>query len=140
MKKEIKKTFVKRKEGDDHVRVSHRFVNALSIVSIFGFAGIVSYTIFSFDLSFYVEAMLMITIGAGLMIEARMRKLKSLSRGITSNNITHLTTIIIGFVAILSGIFSFPQIRIENPSFLAIKGIVSLIAMTVIIIQTWFIR
>jgi hypothetical protein len=128
------------KSGEGKVNVSHRFVNALSVVSILGFAGIVSYTIFNFDLNFYVESLLMITIGIGLMIEARMKKLKSLKRGITSNNITHLTTIIIGFVAIVSGIFSFPQIRIDNPSFLAIKGIVSLIAIAVIIIQTWVIK
>jgi cell division protein FtsW (lipid II flippase) len=135
MKKEVG-----RNVGNDKVKVSHRFVNALSIVSILGFAGIVSYTIFDFDLNFYVEALLMMTIGVGLILEARMKKLRSLSRGITSNNITHLTTIIVGFVAIVAGIFSFPDIRVDNPSFLAIKGIVSLIAVAVIIVQTWVIK
>lgn len=127
------------KKEDEKVKVSHRFVTALSIVSIFGFLGIVSQTIFNYNLSFYVESMLMLIIGVGLMIEARIKKLKSLAKGITSTNITHLTTIIIGFIALLAGIFSFPGLRLEFQAFLAIKGIISIIAILVIIIQTWVI-
>ena len=53
--------------------------------------------------------------------------------------VLNLTTIIIGLIAIIAGIFSFPLIKIINPSFLAIKGIISIIAIAVIIIQTWII-
>ena len=119
--------------------VSQKIVTALAIVSIIGFASIVTQTIFNYDITAYVEVSLMLIIGVGLIIEARIKKLKSLERGITSNNITHLTTIVIGVIAILAGIFSIPAIRLENPAFLAIKGIMSVIAIIVITIQTWII-
>jgi len=128
-----------KKRFSGQVRVSQKFVTALAIVSILGFFGIVSQSFFEFDSSEYIESFLMLIIGAGLIIEAKVKKLKSLSKGLTSNNITHLTTVIIGTIAIIAGIFSFPTIRITNAPFLAIKGIISIIAIVVIIIQTWII-
>ena len=128
-----------KKRFSGKVRVSQKFVTALAIVSILGFLGIMNQSFFGFDSSGYIESFLMLIIGTGLIIEAKIKKLKSLSRGLTSNNITHLTTVIIGLIAIVAGIFSFPTIRIINPCFLAIKGIISIIAIAVIIIQTWII-
>ena len=79
----------------------------------------------------------MCIVGIGILFEARAKKLKSIARGLTHNNFTHLTTIIIGAIAIIAGIFSFPQIRIQFSGFLAIKGIISIIAIAIIAIQTW---
>ena len=122
--------------GEKKVNVSQHFVIALAIVSIIGFVGIISSTLFDTDISNYVEALWMFVIGIGLVIEARLKKIRSLAKGINPSNITHLTTIIIGLIAIVAGIFSFPGIRIENPGFLAIKGILSIIAVAVILVQT----
>lgn len=119
------------------VKLSHKFITALSIVSILGFLGVISQTLFSYDLSGYVEAGLMLVIGAGMMLEANLQKIKTIKNGLNSSNFTHLTTMIIGAIAILAGIFSLPPIRIETPGFLAIKGIMSIIAIIVIAIQTW---
>lgn len=110
---------------------------ALAIVSILGFVSIISYTLFNKDISMYVESLWMFIIGTGLIAEASWKKLKTLDKGLNSNNFTHLTTIIIGIIAIIAGILSFPSINIQNPSFLAIKGIISIIAIIFIIIQTW---
>ncbi len=121
------------------IKLSHRFVTALSIVSILGFLGIVSDTLFSYDLGGYVEAGLMFIIGIGMVLEAKLEKIKTIRWGLTSSNFTHLTTVVIGVIAILAGIFSLPPIRIETVGFLAIKGIMSIIAIIVIIIQTWII-
>src|SRR3989338_7204233 len=85
---------------DRKVKVSHKFIIALSIVSILGFIGIVSETLFAKNISTYIESLWMI---------------------------------------IIAGILSSPYINFQNPSFLAIKGIVSIIAILVIIIQTWII-
>jgi len=126
---------VKKPEGK--VRVSQKFVTALAIVSILGFVGIISQTIFEHNISYYVEALLMLIIGFALIIESKMKKLKSLEKGITSSNFTHLTTVTIGIIAVFAGIFSLPQIRVTTPGFLAIKGIIAIIAIIVIGIQTW---
>ena len=84
----------------------------------------------------------MFVIGIGLVIEARVKTLKSISKKLTQDNFTHLITAIIGVIAILAALFSFPllKIQIENPVFFAIKGIISIIAIAVIIIQTWIIE
>jgi len=145
MKKEVvEKRVIKRKadkieKKDKKVKVSQKFVTALSIVSILGFVGIVSETLFEFNLGDYIEALLMLIIGVALIIESKVNKLKSLERGITPSNFTHLTTIIIGAIAVLAGVFSLPPIRITFPAFLAVKGIIAIIAIIVIIIQTWVI-
>lgn len=122
------------------VKVSESFIIALAVVSIIGFIGIVSGSLFNKNISQYTESLLMIVIGIGLIIEAEIKKLKSLKRqGITPTNFTHLTTAIIGGFAFLAGVLSFPAINLQNPAFLAVKGIVSIIAIIFIIIQTWII-
>jgi len=126
-----------KKAVHGQVKVSQKFVLALSVVSIIGFTGIISDTMFGFDFTNYAEALLMFFIGLGLIVEAKLKKLKSVSHGLTSNNFTHLTTVTIGFIAVIAGIFSFPGIRIDAPGFLAVKGIVSIIAIIIIIVHTW---
>jgi hypothetical protein len=130
---------MKEEKRSDKVKISHRFVTALSIVSILGFGGIVSQTLFDFNMGLYIESMLMFIIGGGLVLEAKFKNLRSLANGLNKNNFTHLTTVVIGIIAIIAGIFSFPPIRVETPGFLAVKGIISIIAIVVIIIQTWFV-
>jgi hypothetical protein len=128
---------VKKKWGRQKVKVSQRFVTALSVVSILGFIGIVSETLFGVDLKFYVEALLMFVIGIGLVIEVKWSELKTVRNGLDRENFTDITTVVIGFVAIIAGIFSLPFFRFESPSFLAIKGIIAIIAIVIIVIQTW---
>lgn len=130
---------MKRFFGDRKVNVSHYFVIALAIVSIVSFFGIVSETLLEFDFRDYVESILMFVIGAALIVESKIKKLKSLEKGLTPNNFAHLITVIIGAIAVFAGIFSFPPIKITTPAFLAVKGIISIIAMIIIIIQTWVI-
>ncbi|MFH1840340.1 MAG: hypothetical protein ABH849_04285 [Nanoarchaeota archaeon] len=122
-------------------KLSHKFIMILAIVSILGFIGIVSETLFNRNINLHVQALWMIAIGIGMITEAQIKSLKNLKvEGLTPNNFAHLTTAIIGMVTILAGIFSFPHFGVVNPSFHAIRGIVSIIAITVIIIQTWFIE
>ena len=130
-----------KKASGKKIKVSESFVIALAIVSILGFVGIVSGSLFNKNINSYVESLLMIIIGIGLIVEAEIKKLKNLKRqGITPRNFTHLTTAVIGIFAFLSGVLSFPAINLQNSSFLAIKGIVSIIAIIFIIIQTWVIE
>lgn len=120
-------------------KVTSNFITILSIVSILGFLGIVTHTLFDLDITFHIEALWMFIIGIGFLFETNRDKVKTLKKGISSNNFAHLTTLIIGIVAIIAGFLSFPGIRLETPAFLAIKGIISIIAIIVIIIQTWVI-
>jgi len=138
-KKGVKENAKKRKIQE--FKVFQRFVIILSVVSILGFAGVVSETLFNFIIKGYVEALWMLLLGVGLILEIKLQKLRSIYRGgLTRDNFTYIITIIIGLFAIFAGIFSIPPIRINNPSFLAIKGILAIIAISIIVIQTWFIK
>jgi len=122
-------------------KLSHKFVMILAVVSILGFIGIVSETLFNRNINLHIQALWMIAIGLGMITEAQIKSLKNLKvEVLTPNNFAHLTTAIIGAITILAGVFSFPRFNITNPSFHAIRGIVSIIAIVVIIIQTWFIE
>lgn len=133
-----KETIEKEVMGRSKMKASHKFVIALALVSILSFVGIISESFFDFDMSFYVESFLMLIIGAGLVMEGQIGRLRHIKdEGLNSKNFAHLITIIIGFIAVIAGIFSLPSIRLINPGFVAIKGIISIIAILFIIIQTW---
>jgi hypothetical protein len=123
------------------VKASHRFVMALALVSIAGFIGIVSYTLFDFDMRLYVEAAWLLILGLGLIAEGQVKRIGSIrEQGLTPTNFTHLITIIVGVIAVLAGIFSIPLIRVETAGFLAVKGIISVIAIIIIAVQTWVVE
>lgn len=126
------------KKSAEKKKVSQKFVIALSIVSIVGFLSIVSETMLNFSLDTYLDFILMLVVGGGLLIDADLKTLKGLKRGLTPKKFTHLVVAVIGALAVIAGIFSLPQISFEHPVFLAIKGVIAIIAIIVIIIQTWF--
>lgn len=129
---------VKIKKIEPPKKNSQKFIIALSIVSIMGFLSIVLETIFSFSLDIYLDFVLMLTVGIGLIVDANFNVLKSLKHGLNPDNFSHLIVAVIGFLAVLAGIFSLPQILVEHPLFLSTKAIISIIAILVIIVQTWF--
>ena len=132
---------IKQTESERKMKASRKFTMILAIISIIGFIGIVSSTLFDFSLGFYIEAFWMLAIGIGFLIEGQVERFRSIkTEGLTPRNFTNITTVVIGVIAIITGIFSFPQIRIENSGFLAVKGIVSLVAIVIIVIQTWIIE
>lgn len=120
-------------------KVSKHFVTILAIVSIMGFIGIISKTLFLRDIETYIDSLLMIIVGFGLIFESSLNKLVSLRNGLDTNNFTNLITITIGLISVAIGILGLPFFKIENPSFFAMKGIISLIAIVIIIIQTWIV-
>ena len=115
---------------------SRNFVFALSIVSIIGFLNIVSQSLFNFSFENYVESLLLITLGTGLVLETSIKELKKVKKeGLTPDMLGKITMIVVGALAIVASILSLPQIDIEHPTFLAVKGIVSILAIIFIIIQ-----
>lgn len=135
LKISVKKSYEKR------VKASYLFVEALALVSILGFLGIVSRTLFEREISLYIEAFWMLIIGVGLIIEGQISTLRQIRyQGLTPTNFAHLTTVIVGTIAIFAGLVSLTQVGIESSSLNAVKGIVSLIAIIVIVIQTWVVK
>lgn len=119
-------------------RTSRNFVIALSIVSIIGFLSIILESLFYADISAYIETLWLITLGLGLILEVSIKELKKIKvKGLTSEMLGKITMMIVGSIAIIAGLLSIPQINIQNASFLAVKGIISILAVIFIILQTW---
>lgn len=121
--------------------ISEPFVNILAILSIASFASIISEAIFNFNVYAYTETLWLTILGIGFIIESSPIQLfHSIRHRLGERNFTATTTLIIGLLAIIAGILSLPQIALQNQTFLAIKGIMSIIAIIFIIVQTWVIK
>lgn len=130
-----KKRLIKEKKA------MYRFVIILAIISTLGFMEIVSEALFDYTIKNYVEAILILLLGIGILMEVKYQKLKSVhTHGLTRDNFANIIAIVIGLFSVFAGIFSFPQIKINSPSFHAINGILAVIAISIIIIQTWFVK
>ncbi len=138
MKKEVDKKKLKK---NSNRRASRNFVIALSVVSIIGFLSIMVESLFYWDVSGYIDTLWLIVLGLGLILETTIKELKSVKRkGLTSEYLGKITMIVVGSIAIISGILSLPQINVQNASFLAVKGIISILAIIFIILETWVAR
>jgi len=138
MKKEVelKKRGEMKKGG-----MSRNFVVALSVVSIIGFMSIIIESFFNYSINSYIETLWLLALGMGLILETSIRELKQIKKiGLSSEKLGKVTMLIVGSLAIIAAIFSLPQINLQQPTFLAIKGIISSIAVIFIVIQTWIIR
>ncbi len=128
----------KNKEADKRRITSRNFVIALSLVSIIGFASIVLESLFYIDIKGYIETLWLVTLGLGLVFETSIKEIRKIKRkGLTSEILGKITMIVVGSIASIAGILSLPQINIQNASFLAVKGIISILAIIFIILQTW---
>lgn len=122
-------------------KISSSFVTILAIISILGFVGIISFTLFGKDIEGYIEASWLMIMGLGFMAESGPINLyQSIQNKMTNRDFSSLTTFIVGVLAALAGLLSLPGIGIESQAFEAIKGVIAIIAIIFIIIQTWIIK
>ncbi len=129
---------VKKKKVKKRSKASRNFIIALSIVSIIGFLNIITQSLFNFSFTNYIESLWLVTLGTALILETSMRELKRIKKqGLTPDMLGKVTMMVVGIMAVIAAILSLPQISIKSPTFLAIKGIVSILAVIFIIIQTW---
>jgi hypothetical protein len=137
MEKEEIKIQQKEDKPKKKSNTSKSFVIALSVVSIISFLSIILESLFYVNINEYVETLWLATLGIGLILETSIKELKKIKKGLNSELLGKLIMVIIGSIALIAGILSLPQINIQIPSFLAVKGIISILAVLLIIIQTW---
>ena len=120
-------------------RVSKPFVIVLSIVSILGFIGIISKTLFFTNIDHYIESSWFLIMGIGFIIEATpLRLFKKIERELDQSTFSSMTTLIVGLLATVAGILTLLQI--QNPAFQAMQGLISIIAIVFIAVQTWILK
>ncbi len=128
----------RKKDVEVKKKASRNFVIALSIVSMIGFLSIMLESLFNFVINAYLETLWLVVLGTGLILESSLKDFKKIrKKGLTSEYLGKLTMVIVGGIGIIAGLLSLPQLNIQHSSFLAIKGIVSLLAIIFIIFQTW---
>ena len=111
-------------------KASLKFVIALSIVSIIGFLSITTQSLFNFSFEDYIESLWLLILGGALILETSPNELKRIkNRGLTSEMLGKITMIVVGFMAVVAAVLSIPQIDVQSPTFLAIKGIISILAI-----------
>jgi hypothetical protein len=122
-------------------KISSSFVTVLAIISILGFVGIISYTLFGRNIEGYIEASWLMIMGFGFIAESSpIRLYQSIQNKMTNRDFSSLTTLIVGVIAAFAGLLTLPGIGIESQAFQAIKGVIAIIAIIFIIIQTWIIK
>lgn len=120
---------------------STTFVYIMSLVSIMGFLGIMMDSFFYINLDSYIASVWLLIMGVGFIIESKPKKLYQNNKNkIMDSEIAGLTTFVIGFLALIAGVLSIPQIDLQHHVFLAVRGVISVIAILFIIIQTWIVR
>jgi hypothetical protein len=121
--------------------VSTKFLTMMSLVSLIGFFGIAMKTLFEQDVDAYVEISWLLLLGLELVLESDLKSMLRIKKtGLTSEKFTKLVTAVIGFIAILTGILLLPQIGLRTPALLAIQGVISVVAIIFIILQTWVLK
>ena len=138
MKKEGKPKIIGKNSKAKKSNASHKFVIALSIVSIIGFVSIMTESLFGFSIGKYIESLWLLVLGLGLILETSIKELKRIKEaGLSSEMLGKITMMVVGAMALVASVLSLPQINIINPTFLAVKGIISILAIILIIVQTW---
>ena len=117
-------------------KVTPTFLYSLAIVSILGFSAIILKSFFEMDfLTTNMSSLILIVLGFGLVFEGKIKKwLKFKRGGIQGDEITHIVTGVVGFLAIITGVI---DLLIDHINIEAIKGIIAVIAVVIIIVQTW---
>lgn len=130
--------FRMKKINNKKTSASRNFVIALSVVSIIGFLSIVLESFFNINIGKYIDTLWLLALGLGLTFETNIRELKRIKNaGLSSEMLGKITMLVVGLIAIIAAILSLPQINIQSPTFLAVKGIIGILAIIFIIIQTW---
>jgi hypothetical protein len=113
------------------------FLYSLAIISILGFLAIIGDTWFNFNfLDKNLSPLILITLGVGLIIEGQIRRWKHFRKGgLTSNEISHIVTGVVGIISLIIGLLSL--VNFTNPTFDAMKGVISSIGIVIIMVETW---
>jgi hypothetical protein len=126
-KRGTKKAFVKNR------RIFFGFSAVLAAVSIVGFLDIVLKSFFQISFSEYIDFIWLVFMGIGFILIAKPNTLVKRK----TEPIAELTALVIGILAIIAGVLSIPILKIDHPVFIAMKGVISLIAIIFIILETW---
>lgn len=114
-----------------------KFGYVLAIVSIIGFLQLVLKSFFDLSTNHYDGFFLLTIIGIGFIIQSKPKKIFNYS---TDEAVSDITSLVIGCLSVISGILSLPFITVNHPIVEAVPGIIAIIAIIFITLETWVIK
>ena len=130
-----------KKQTSKKSKISTKFVSILAIISIFGFTEILLQNFFNISIQEYSTFAWLLIMGIGFLLVAQPKNLyKTSQKAFNETSFSRLTTFVIGCMAIIAAVLSFPLINIEHPILFATMGVISIISIIFIVFQTWVIR
>jgi len=122
-------------------KVSTRFAGVLAVISITGFLEIILTRFFNVSINSYSAFLWLLIMGIGFILVSQPKSLyKTSQKKFDESSFSRLTTLVLGVIAIVAAILSLPFININHPILSASMGIISIIAIIFIIVQTWIIK
>lgn len=116
-----------------------RFTQFLAIISILGFLSILLFNIAEIKIDDWVDALVFVILGAGLMISGGWRLFfQRFKNGLTRSETNKVVTIVVGFASLLVGILDLPVFMLTFTWMSGVKVIISIIAIIVIAVEAWF--
>jgi hypothetical protein len=122
------------------LKISTALGYSLAIISIIGFLGIIASVFAGFDfITENTAGIILVVLGFGLAVEGQIKKWRDFKGdGYSSTEITHVITGLLGIIAVFTGLLSL--IGLSGKTLLALQGIISVIAVVIIILQTWVVE
>lgn len=130
-----------KKVAQQKRKVSTRFAGVLAVISITGFLEIILTRFFGISINSYSAFLWLIIMGVGFILVSQPKSLyKTSQKKFDETSFSRLTTLVLGIIAIIAAVLSLPFININHPILSASMGIISIIAIIFIIVQTWVIK
>lgn len=118
-----------------------KFVVILIVIDLIWFAMVAMDSLLGVSTSAYYDFFWILLFAIGLIVISDINKILNIRHeGWHSENFANLITFVIGLLAIVTAFVSLPGSHKSNAVFTAIKGIISLIAVFYVIIETWLIK
>lgn len=108
------------------------FSYIMGIVSILGFIGTLVDSWGIANINIYITSLTFIVFGTGMMVVGNARSiLEYIKNGLTSKEIRHITTSVVGLCSVIAGVLVIFGIVLEG--FELIKGVIAIIAIILVI-------
>lgn len=143
IQKEIEEKTKKQKELEEKnkKKAVNRFVFMMTFVSLTGFFGIAMRTLFERNIDAYVEICWLVFLGIGLIWESNLKEIFGISKtGMRPDTFGKIVTLVVGVLAVVTGVLILPQIGWRTPALLAIQGVISMVAIVFILVQRFLLN
>ena len=127
-----------KKKKEVKREISFKFASILAIVSIIGFIEIMIFSFLGFSIDTYMDFLWLSIMGVGFILASQPKKLPE--KKSDNESVADITALVIGAIAIIAGLLSLPFIGIDHPVFSATKGVISVICIIFIVLETWVMK